>query len=69
MDKLNNTKKIFYCHIKKYFLDHYKRIRDKLESFNQNEIVQTTIYNLYCVINYNNIVKLMELCYNELIKN
>lgn len=69
MDQLNDSYKIFHSHIKKYFLEHYKMIRDKLESFNQNEIVQTTIYNLYCVINYNNIIKLIEICYNELIKN
>lgn len=68
LDQLNDSYKIFHVHIKEYFLTHYKTIRDKLEKNTHIETLQTSIYNLYCVINYNNIIKLMDLCYNELSK-
>lgn len=68
IDQLNDNFRIFYPIIKKEFIKYYAEIIKKAKIINKIETISTGIYDQYCVINYNNIIKLMEICYNELIK-
>ena len=64
IEDIHDTFKVFYPIIKNHFIKTYSTL-------NLNKPTQkyhTNIYNLYCETDYTKLSKLLDLCYNELIK-
>ena len=64
LENIEDNYKVFYQIIKDYFIKTYSTL--KLNK--PVECYHTNIYNLYCESDYNKLSKLLDLCYNELIK-
>jgi ubiquitin-conjugating enzyme E2 Z len=64
INDLPDTFKVFYPYIKQNFIKTYASIQLNYES----KIYHTSIYNLYCDVDYSKLLKLLKLFYNELTK-